>query len=121
VSLGCGMAMFLITEFGATTLLQAFVGVNNAALVPAARTYVQIRALAWPAVLVGMVAQSASLGMQDSWGPLKVLAIASLINLCGDIFLCTFLGYGIAGAAWATAASQVCHFISFWRSRHQKP
>jgi hypothetical protein len=42
VSLGCGMAMFLITEFGATTLLQAFVGVNNAALVPAARTYVQV-------------------------------------------------------------------------------
>ncbi|KAH8945320.1 hypothetical protein BDL97_12G036100 [Sphagnum fallax] len=120
VSLGCGMAMFLITEFGATTLLQAFVGVNNAALVPAARTYVQIRALAWPAVLVGMVAQSASLGMQDSWGPLKVLAIASLINLCGDIFLCTFLGYGIAGAAWATAASQYVASFLMMRSLNAK-
>ncbi|CAM6011948.1 unnamed protein product [Sphagnum balticum] len=120
VSLGCGMAMFLITEFGATTLLQAFVGVNNAAMVPAARTYVQIRALAWPAVLVGMVAQSASLGMQDSWGPLKVLAIASLINLCGDIFLCTFLGYGIAGAAWATAASQYVASFLMMRSLNAK-
>lgn len=49
-----------------------------------------------------------SLGMQDSWGPLKVLAIASLVNLFGDILLCTVLGYGIAGAAWATMASQVC-------------
>ena len=48
-----------------------------------------------------------SLGMQDSWGPLKVLAIASLVNLFGDILLCTVLGYGIAGAAWATTASQV--------------
>lgn len=46
--------------------------------------------------------------MQDSWAPLKVLAIASSVNLFGDIFLCSVLGYGIAGAAWATMASQVC-------------
>jgi peptidoglycan biosynthesis protein MviN/MurJ (putative lipid II flippase) len=45
--------------------------------------------------------------MQDSWAPLKVLAIASSVNLIGDILLCTVLGYGIAGAAWATMASQV--------------
>jgi Na+-driven multidrug efflux pump len=49
-----------------------------------------------------------SLGMQDSWGPLKSLAIASGVNLTGDILLCTVMGYGIAGAAWATMASQVC-------------
>jgi Na+-driven multidrug efflux pump len=46
--------------------------------------------------------------MQDSWGPLKSLAIASGVNLTGDILLCTVMGYGIAGAAWATMASQVC-------------
>lgn len=33
--------------------------------------------------------------------------IASAANGIGDIVLCTFLGYGIAGAAWATAASQI--------------
>ncbi|RVW93335.1 Protein detoxification 46, chloroplastic [Vitis vinifera] len=66
-----------------------------------------IRGLAWPAVLVGWVAQSASLGMKDSWGPLKALAVASAINGIGDIVLCSFLGYGIAGAAWATMVSQV--------------
>lgn len=48
-----------------------------------------------------------SLGMKDSWGPLKALAVASLINGVGDIVLCTFMGYGIAGAAWATMVSQV--------------
>ncbi|GFY94443.1 MATE efflux family protein [Actinidia rufa] len=67
----------------------------------------RIRGLAWPAVLVGWVAQSASLGMKDSWGPLKALAVASAVNGIGDIVLCTFLGYGIAGAAWATMVSQV--------------
>ncbi|MBA0856357.1 hypothetical protein Goshw_027222 [Gossypium schwendimanii] len=45
--------------------------------------------------------------MKDSWGPLKALAIASAINGVGDIVLCSFLGYGIAGAAWATMVSQV--------------
>ncbi|MED6125743.1 Protein DETOXIFICATION 46, chloroplastic [Stylosanthes scabra] len=107
VGLACGCIMFLFTRlFGAATLT-AFTGPKNVHLVPAANTYVQIRGLAWPALLVGWVAQSASLGMKDSWGPLKALAAASVINGVGDILLCTYLGYGIAGAAWATMASQV--------------
>ncbi|KAK0581847.1 hypothetical protein LWI29_018690 [Acer saccharum] len=47
------------------------------------------------------------LGMKDSWGPLKALAVASAINGIGDVVLCSFMGYGIAGAAWATMVSQV--------------
>lgn len=46
--------------------------------------------------------------MKDSWGPLKALAVATVINGIGDVVLCSVLGYGIAGAAWATMASQVC-------------
>ncbi|XP_045820019.1 protein DETOXIFICATION 46, chloroplastic-like isoform X1 [Trifolium pratense] len=107
IGLACGLVMLLSTKlFGAATL-SAFTGPKNAHVVPAANTYVQIRALSWPALLVGWVAQSASLGMKDSWGPLKALAAASIINGIGDIILCSFLGYGIAGAAWATMASQV--------------
>ena len=49
--------------------------------------------------------------MKDSWGPLKALAVASIVNGIGDIVLCMFLGYGIAGAAWATMASQVPFFL----------
>ena len=45
--------------------------------------------------------------MKDSWGPLKALAVATVINGVGDIVLCRYLGYGIAGAAWATMVSQV--------------
>jgi Na+-driven multidrug efflux pump len=45
--------------------------------------------------------------MKDSWGPLKALAAASVINGVGDIFLCSVCDYGIAGAAWATMVSQV--------------
>ncbi|XP_061340565.1 protein DETOXIFICATION 46, chloroplastic-like [Gastrolobium bilobum] len=107
VGLACGFMLLLSTRlFGAATLT-AFTGPKNVHIVPAANTYVQIRGLAWPALLVGWVAQSASLGMKDSWGPLKALAAASVVNGIGDILLCTYLGYGIAGAAWATMASQV--------------
>ncbi|XP_056160899.1 protein DETOXIFICATION 46, chloroplastic-like [Syzygium oleosum] len=107
IGLVCGLSMLLFTRFLGTWALTAFTGPKNAHIVPAANTYVQIRGLAWPAVLVGWVAQSASLGMKDSWGPLKALATATVINGVGDILLCSLMGYGIAGAAWATMASQV--------------
>lgn len=120
VAMTCGIGMFFFIQLCGTSMLKAFVGVKNYALVPAARSYVGIRGYAWPAVLVGMVAQSASLGMQDSWGPLKVLAITSLIKVFGDIFLCKFLGCGIVGAAWATTISQSIAALLMLRSLHRK-
>uniref|UniRef100_A0A3N7FPE1 Protein DETOXIFICATION n=1 Tax=Populus trichocarpa TaxID=3694 RepID=A0A3N7FPE1_POPTR len=107
IGLTCGSLMFLFTKFFGPSALKAFAGSNNLDIIPAANTYVQIRGLAWPAILIGWVAQSASLGMKDSWGPLKALAVASAVNGIGDIVLCRFLGHGIAGAAWATMASQI--------------
>ncbi|ONH90985.1 hypothetical protein PRUPE_8G087100 [Prunus persica] len=107
VGLTCGCLMLLFTRFFGSWALTAFAGSKNGHIIPAANTYVQIRGLAWPAILVGWVTQSASLGMKDSWGPLKALAVASVINGIGDVVLCSFLGYGIAGAAWATMVSQV--------------
>ncbi|KAF5751071.1 putative DNA-damage-inducible protein f [Tripterygium wilfordii] len=107
LALACGFFMLLFTKFFGPWMLTAFTGPKNLDIVPAANTYVQIRGLAWPAVLVGWVAQSASLGMKDPWGPLKALAVASAINGIGDVVLCSLLGYGIAGAAWATMVSQV--------------
>ncbi|KAI3446167.1 hypothetical protein Pfo_002832 [Paulownia fortunei] len=107
IGLASGFLMLFFTRCYGPWALTAFTGANNAEIITAANTYVQIRGLAWPAVLIGWVAQSASLGMKDSWGPLKALAVASAINGIGDIVLCRFLGYGIAGAAWATMVSQV--------------
>ncbi|XVF67793.1 hypothetical protein PTKIN_Ptkin10aG0150500 [Pterospermum kingtungense] len=107
IGLFCGFLLLFLTRFFGSWALTALSGPKSAHLVPAGNTYVQIRGLGWPAVLVGWVAQSASLGMKDSWGPLKALAVASAINGIGDIVLCIFLGYGITGAAWATLVSQV--------------
>nr|KYP64923.1 Enhanced disease susceptibility 5 [Cajanus cajan] len=103
----CGSLMLLFTQFLGSWALTSFTGPKNVHIVPAATKYVQIRGLAWPAVLYGLVAQSASLGMKDSWGPLKALVIASTVNGFGHVILCSFLRYGIEGAAWATMASQI--------------
>ncbi|KAL1208188.1 Protein DETOXIFICATION 46 [Cardamine amara subsp. amara] len=120
IGLACGVTMMVFTRLFGSWALTAFTGVKNAGIVPAANTYVQIRGLAWPAVLIGWVAQSASLGMKDSWGPLKALAVASAINGVGDVVLCTFLGYGIAGAAWATMVSQVVAAYMMMDALNQK-
>ncbi|KAF5202741.1 Detoxification 46 protein [Thalictrum thalictroides] len=120
VGFTCGLGMLLLTKVAGAQLLTAFAGPKNLNVVPAANTYVQIRGLAWPAILVGWVAQSASLGMKDSWGPLKALAVASAVNAIGDIVLCCFLGYGIAGAAWATMVSQVVAAFMMIESLNKK-
>ncbi|XP_022763198.1 protein DETOXIFICATION 46, chloroplastic-like [Durio zibethinus] len=120
IGLICGFLMLFFTRFFGSWALTVFSGPKNAHLVPAGNTYVQIRGLAWPAVLVGWVTQSASLGMKDSWGPLKALAVASAINGIGDVVLCMFLGYGIAGAAWATMVSQVVAAFMMIESLNKK-
>ncbi|CAN0890418.1 Protein DETOXIFICATION 46, chloroplastic, partial [Linum grandiflorum] len=120
VALVCGVFMLFFTRFCGSWALTAFAGPKNIDLIPAANSYVQIRGLAWPAVLVGWVAQSASLGMKDSWGPLKALLVSTLVNGVGDIVLCRFLGYGIAGAAWATMVSQVVSAFMMINSLNKK-
>lgn len=107
VGLTCGVLMLLFTQFLGSWALTAFAGPKNAHIIPAASKYVQIRGLAWPAILFGLVAQSASLGMKDSLGPLKALVVASVVNGIGHVVLCNLLHYGITGAAWATMASQI--------------
>ncbi|PKI38585.1 hypothetical protein CRG98_041018, partial [Punica granatum] len=59
VGLNCGLLMLLFTKFFGSWALTAFSGPKNVHIVPAANTYIQIRGIAWPFVLIGWVAQSA--------------------------------------------------------------
>ncbi|KAK6946314.1 Multi antimicrobial extrusion protein, partial [Dillenia turbinata] len=120
VGLTFGVMLLLFSQLLSGWALTAFAGSKNAHIVPAATKYVQIRGLAWPAVLVGWVTQSASLGMKDSWGPLKALVVSSSLNIAGHIVLCTVMGYGIAGAAWSTMVSQVIAACMMINALNQK-
>ena len=62
-----------------------------------------VRALA-AAALIASVAQAACLGLRDATTPGLSVAIAAVLNLCGDFVLVP--RQGLLGAAVATAASQ---------------
>lgn len=50
-------------------------------------------------------------GMGDSKRPLLFIVIASVINLVLDILFTGILGWGVAGAAWATIIGQAASFV----------
>ncbi|MBQ7384865.1 MAG: polysaccharide biosynthesis C-terminal domain-containing protein, partial [Clostridia bacterium] len=59
-------------------------------------------------------------GMGDAKRPFLFIGIASVVNLVLDIVFTGFLGWGVAGAAWATIIGQAVSFLFslfylFWR------
>ena len=88
----------------AEPLLKAF-GANNEVLA-GAMTYLRIRALGVPALLVILVGHGAFRGYQDTRTPLVVTLGLNVVNLTLDPILIFGLGWGIAGAAWATVTAQ---------------
>ena len=59
-------------------------------------------------MVVASVAQAVLVGMKDTKAPMLAVAVAACLNLGGDFLLVSRMGLGLAGAAWATVASQVC-------------
>ena len=91
----------------AASLAMAYCSGNAALAVPCAR-YVFIRALAIPAVVIATVAQAICIGVKDTTTPLIAVGLSAALNLGGNFVLINGLGQGLAGAAWATSASQLC-------------
>ncbi len=85
-------------------LLRAF-GANSEVLTGAA-AYLRIRSLGVPALLVILVGHGAFRGYQDTRTPLVVTLGLNVVNLVLDPILIFGLGWGIAGAAWATVVAQ---------------
>lgn len=75
-------------------------------LAPLCASYVAIRAIALPAVVVASIAQSVCIGSKDTKTPMVAVALAGVLNFMGDLLLVNYMGMGIAGAAWATTLSQ---------------
>lgn len=118
LAVGSGLACTAIMLTCGPSLLMAM-GATPETLGPAL-SYLYIRALASPAVMVANVAQGACLGQQDSWTPLKVFATSGVINLVMDLVLINNFGMGITGAAIATTFAQVVAATFFvWYCRRQ--
>jgi len=78
----------------------------NSDVLGGATTYLRIRALGVPALLVILVGHGAFRGYQDTRTPLVVTLGLNVVNLVLDPILIFGLGWGIAGAAWATVVAQ---------------
>ncbi|MGH8937494.1 MAG: MATE family efflux transporter [Acidimicrobiia bacterium] len=104
LAVAIGVAVLVVLELLTGPIL-AMMGAGPELQAPAA-SYLRIRALAAPAVLVVMVGHGAFRGFQDTRTPLLATLGLNLVNLVLDPVLIFGLGWGIAGAAWATAVAQ---------------
>jgi putative MATE family efflux protein len=91
-------------------------------VVESATTYLRIRALGVPALLVILVGHGAFRGFQDTRTPLVVTLGLNAVNLVLDPILIFGLNWGVAGAAGATVVAQwfgAAWFLTlfFWTRR----
>ena len=84
-------------------------------LLPAAVTYLRIRALAAPALLTLTASRGILYGHGDAGTVLRIVAVLNAVNIVLDpLFIFTF-GWGLAGAAWATTLAQYTGALLFVR------
>ena len=89
----------------ATPAVVDFFGAEEA-VAAEAETYLRIRLLALPAMLIAMVGHGVYRGHSDTRTPLYVAIGMSVTNLVLDPILIYGLSLGVAGAAWATVIAQ---------------
>jgi putative MATE family efflux protein len=99
-----GVVATLMFLLGADLLL-GLMGATGELREPAL-TYLRIRALAGPAILLIMAGHGIFRGYQDTRTPLRITLWLNGVNLVLDPLLIFGAGWGIAGAAWATVVAQ---------------
>ncbi len=104
LGIGFGLAAAAVLEVGASPLARLMGAAPD--IVGGTTSYVRIRALSLPAVLVVLAAHGIFRGHQDTRTPFAVSIGISLVNLVLDPILIFGFDLGLAGAAWATAAAQ---------------
>jgi putative MATE family efflux protein len=95
-----GAALFV----AAPQLVRAVGAVDE--LIDPAVTYLQVRAIGVPLLLLGYVGHGAFRGVSDTRTPLGIVVLANVVNAVLTFGLVFGLGFGIAGAAWATVAAE---------------
>lgn len=106
IGIGVSIVAILLTE-----PLTSLFGGEPSVLADSA-SYLRIRFLALPAVLVVMAGHGIYRGHSDTKTPLYVAIGMNLINLVLDPILIFGVGLGVEGAAWATVIAQV--FAAAW-------
>ena len=104
LGVGIGIVMMVLLEILADPILRIMGA--EADLLEDAATYLRIRVIGMPAVLLATVAHGVFRGYQDTRTPMWVTGSISVFNLILDPILIFGFGWGLAGAAWATTIAQ---------------
>ena len=102
-----GVALWLLAPW----IIRALGAVDE--LVVPATEYLRIRAVGVPLVLLAFVGHGAFRGVSDTRTPLGVAVGANLVNAVLTYVLVFPLGFGLAGAAWATVAAEAVAVAAF--------
>jgi putative MATE family efflux protein len=108
-----GVGVSIILEIAAPLFVD-LMGAGPEVADPAV-SYLRIRALATPAVLVVTAGHGAFRGHKDTRTPLKVAFGVNLLNLVLDPLLIFVFGWGLEGAAIATVVAQYIGAVWFLR------
>lgn len=111
VALVGGLAAAAVISLAAPTLVRLLGA--GAEVLPDAASYLAIRALALPAVLLAMVGHGVYRGRHDTRTPLLVSLVANGLNLALDPLLIFGAGWGVIGAAWASVIAQAVAGVWF--------
>lgn len=107
--LGLAVGGFLLVT--APWLLQAVGAVDE--LLDPATTYLRIRAVGVVLLLLGFVGHGAFRGVSDTRTPLLIAVAANVVNAVLTFWFVLGLGWGIAGAAWATVVAEAVVVLAF--------
>lgn len=113
LAVALGVIVAVVLEFAAPFLVD-LMGATPDVADPAV-SYLRIRALATPAVLVVTAGHGAFRGHKDTRTPLKVALGVNVLNLILDPILIFALGWGLEGAAVATVVAQYVGAVWFLR------
>ena len=108
-----GLAVAAVGELMAEPMLRAL-AVPNEVMEPAA-LYLRIYLLGMPAIGLYNFESAIYRSRGDTQTPLKALAVASLLNIVGNLAAVLLLDWGIAGVA---AATSLANYVSAWMLYH---
>jgi MATE family multidrug resistance protein len=111
ISVALGVVLALIIGTLSETIVGAF-GATGEVLGQSA-SYLEVRVLSLPSMLLAMVAVGVYRGHQDTRTPLFVAVGMNVVNLVLDPILIFGAGMGVVGAAWATVVAQAIAAVVF--------
>jgi MATE family multidrug resistance protein len=84
---------------------------KDPAAAQAASTYLSIRLLAAPMVMVYVAVREVRYGLGDSRSPMVATVTANLVNVGLALVFIRGFGWGVAGAAWATVVAHTVELL----------